>query len=464
MIKRFRGSSNYRKNFGTNIPGSSYYKIGKLVADWLSVVKECTIDSSTREISQKLKDIHLKDDEVMISFDVSSLYTNVPVMEAINDCADLLFSGKYRKPPVSKEVFIQLSIISSCNVLMLTHDGLYKQIDGLAMGSPPAPCFANGWLSKFDNSVKGNAKLFSRYMDDILREIKESEIGDKLHEINNYHPNLKFTIERENEASLPFLDMRIIRNGGRLTSSWYTKSTDTGLTMNFHALAPRKYKKSVVSGIVYRIFNACSTWNNFDTGLKKAKKLLENNQYPPSFYEPIIEKTLNKIIKNGDNPSETENESTEQELETRTIFIQYRGKVTDKFENALKRLKAPCKFIATLKKTKTCLPSLKQPVDKPLKSCVVYHISCPRCPSCYVGQTSRHLITRLKEHNQVGKPVRNHFDKCECELTMDDVKIIARSTKSLYHLMTLEALQIKAIKPDINTRKEYKRLELTIKM
>ena len=47
---------------------------------------------------------------------------------------------------------------------------------------------------------------------------------------------------------------------------------------------------------------------------------------------------------------------------------------------------------------------------------------------------------------------------------MDDVKIIARSTKSIYHLMTLEALQIKAIKPDINTRKEYKRLELTIKM
>ena len=92
--------------------------------------------------------------------------------------------------------------------------------------------------------------------------------------------------------------------------------------MNFHALAPRKYKKSVVSGIVYRISNACSTWNNFDTGLKKLKKLLENNQYPSSFYEPIIEKTPNKIIKNGDNPLETENESTEQEPETRTIFIQ----------------------------------------------------------------------------------------------------------------------------------------------
>ena len=127
------------------------------------------------------------------------------------------------------------------------------------MGSPTSPCFANGWLSKFDDKVKGNAKLFSSYIDDILREIKESEIEEKLQQINNYHPNLKFTIEREEEASLPFLDMRITREGGRLTSSWYTKPTDTGLTMNYHALAPRKYKKSVVSGIVHRIFNACSS-------------------------------------------------------------------------------------------------------------------------------------------------------------------------------------------------------------
>ena len=234
--------------------------------------------------------------------------------------------------------------------------------------------------------------------------------------------------------------------------------------MNYHSLAPRNYKKSVVSGIVYRVFNACSNWSNFDAGLKKAKKILENNQYPPSFYNAIIEKALNNIIKKEDKLSETENENKEQEPETRMIFIQYRGRVTDKFENALKRLKAPCKFIATLKKTKTCLPSLKQPVEKSLKSRVVYHISCPRCPSCYVGQTSRHLTTRLKEHNQKGKPVRNHFDNCKCELTMDDVKIIAMSTKSVYHLMTLEALKIKAIKPDINTRKEYKRLELTIKI
>ena len=40
------------------------------------------------------------------------------------------------------------------NVIMSTHHGHYKQVDGLAMGSPPAPYLANIWLSKFDPVIQ----------------------------------------------------------------------------------------------------------------------------------------------------------------------------------------------------------------------------------------------------------------------------------------------------------------------
>ena len=66
---------------------------------------------------------------------------------------------------------MELVRMASCDVLMLTHDGYYKQKDGLAMGSPPAPHLANGWLSQFDEQIGGDAKLFSRYMDDTIRDI-----------------------------------------------------------------------------------------------------------------------------------------------------------------------------------------------------------------------------------------------------------------------------------------------------
>ena len=90
---------------------------------------------------------------------------------------------------------------------MSNHDGFYKQIDGLEMGSAPAPFLANGWLSQFDAQIKGNAKIYFRYMDDIVREIPENQIEQKLEEINNYHPSLKFTLETETEKSLPFFNL-----------------------------------------------------------------------------------------------------------------------------------------------------------------------------------------------------------------------------------------------------------------
>ena len=126
-----------------SMPGSMYYKIAVQVADWLSVVDECKTNTNTKTIADSLKDIQLDEVDEIVSFDVKSLYTNVPVVEAMDHCTELLYSGKYQKPPIDKETFRALLKISSCNVLMSTNDGYYQQIDGLAMGSPPAPMLAN---------------------------------------------------------------------------------------------------------------------------------------------------------------------------------------------------------------------------------------------------------------------------------------------------------------------------------
>ena len=86
---------------------------------------------------------------------------------------------------------------------------------------------------------------------------------------------------------------------GILSSEWYRKPSGTGLIMNYHYLAPKTYKRSVVSGVVYRIYNSCSYWSLFNDSLKKAKHILLNNQYPPMFCSPIIiNDTTKRITKN----------------------------------------------------------------------------------------------------------------------------------------------------------------------
>ena len=61
-----------------SMPGSAYFNITRQVADWLSVVPECNINSSTKEVVDKLSDISLPDNTEMISFDIVSLYANDP--------------------------------------------------------------------------------------------------------------------------------------------------------------------------------------------------------------------------------------------------------------------------------------------------------------------------------------------------------------------------------------------------
>ena len=157
--------------------------------------------------------------------------------------------------------------------------------------------------------------------------------------------------------------------------------------MNFHALAPLKYKRSVVSGFVHRIFRACSTWENFHTSLEKAVQVLRNNQYPANFYEPLINASIEKLyLPRTEIEAE---EEVEEEKSKHFLFLQYRGKVTEDYVRALHKLNAPCKPILTIRKLKTVVPSLKVQVDKRLQSRIVYKLLCPRCQACYVGQTDR---------------------------------------------------------------------------
>ena len=87
---------------------------------------------------------------------------------------------------------------------MSTHDGFYKQVDGLAMGSPLAPHLAIGWLSQFKNLIKDDTK--------IMRWMKSNTRGwnrnwKKL--TITIHKNQEFTLETEVDHNLSFLDRRL---------------------------------------------------------------------------------------------------------------------------------------------------------------------------------------------------------------------------------------------------------------
>ena len=80
----------------------------------------------------------------------------------------------------------------------------------------------------------------------ILRDMKTQDIDNKLAEIINLHTswNLSWNVKKK-VPSIPFLDMKIIHTQGILNMVQKKNLTDTGPIMNYHALAPKRYKHSV---------------------------------------------------------------------------------------------------------------------------------------------------------------------------------------------------------------------------
>ena len=160
----------------------------------------------------------------------------------------------------------------------------------------------------------------------------------------------------------------------------------------------------------------------FHQSLQKAKSILEKNQYPKSFIDPIIKSTIEKLVR-GEGEPIAKDQKTDEEKEM--FIMQYRGKISDELKRNLHKLNAPCRVVFTLKKLKNVLPSLKPVIKTPFKSWLVYKINCPRCNSCYVGYTCRHLISRFKEHKQPAKPVSIHMRTCNRDLCIDVISIFS---------------------------------------
>ena len=117
----------------------------------------------------------MENNDIACLYGLAKVHKNVPVTESINRCADLLFIGNQPAPPVDKEIFVQISKLASCDVIMSTQYGFFN---GLAMGSPLAPYLGNCWLSHHDDTIKGEAALYARYMDDVGKNAKLTEINN----------------------------------------------------------------------------------------------------------------------------------------------------------------------------------------------------------------------------------------------------------------------------------------------
>ena len=167
----------------------------------------------------------------LLSFDVTRPFTNILLQETIDIAINFMFNHNPNLNITRKELKKNLIFATS-----QTHFGFnskfYNQIDGIAMGSTLFPVHANIFIgfreSKWLNEYNPNKPTFYLgYIDDILAAFdNEQDPFNFLNFLINKHPNIKFTIEKQTNHFITFLDVFISDiNNQNLTLQTYHKLT-----------------------------------------------------------------------------------------------------------------------------------------------------------------------------------------------------------------------------------------------
>ena len=280
------------------------YNLAKYLVKIINDVMPTTyMLSSTRSFVNQISSFDFLPSHVLVSYDVVSLFTNIPLNETIDIVCNYVYQ-QHSPPKYSKETFKKLLQIATGGYFI--HRGkLYCQIDVVTMESPLGPTLANFFLAHLENQFMGQQDVFmpvhySRYVDDIFCVFNSLEyVKMFLSFLNNIHPNLKFTCEI-GPQKLAFLDTQISlssNNDLTLITSVYRKPTDTKTIINFHAVCPWIWKSGLIKCFLNRAFIVCNNWFTFDEEMSKLKDICHMNGYPKDIFYNHVRKFLsNKLM------------------------------------------------------------------------------------------------------------------------------------------------------------------------
>ena len=96
---------------------------------------------------------HISDEYTFVSFDVESLFTNVPLKKTIEIILNRVYSEKEISTTLSKRSLKKLLLDACTKTAFSFNKKLYEQIDGVSMGSPLGPLMANVIMTEIEHVV-----------------------------------------------------------------------------------------------------------------------------------------------------------------------------------------------------------------------------------------------------------------------------------------------------------------------
>ena len=367
--------------------GSPTYDISAM----LSRILQPLVEHSSRRIKNSaqlcdiLRAVHLEESERLVSYDVINLFGSVPTTEAVQLAITRLRSD------ASLSTRTKLSIESIGELLKLCMGETYFKCFSTCfksstcpMGSPLSPVMCEIVMQELEEKVlrrfPTGVRVFLRYVDDCF-SIVESNTEERLfNELNSVHPDIKFTKEMETNGRISMLDVAIERRGTKMVTSVFRKATNTNLLLNFESSHPPHVKTGIVKCFVARARKVCDP-DRLHEEMSFLQRIFTENGYPRN------------VVCNMNGAINKERRAVNRE---RTVFLPYCKGISERISRVCKKYNyetifKPCSSL------KNCLTKVKQQEEQ----CgAVYRVNCKDCRQFYIGETSRKILTREKEHRR----------------------------------------------------------------
>ena len=406
------------------------------------------------DLIQRIKNIDLSNNRQYTypcSFDVVSLYTCIPIQQAIDNVMMIIKELKFHFFGLKNDDIQDLLTVTLTNTYFRYRDSQYQQIKGLPMGSSVSGFLAILFLDTIEKRALRafpNCILFARYVDDCFALLRNNEDANKLHQVlNSQHPDIKFELETPNEHKLSLLDFTVDMLTDVPTFSFYKKAAKKNLFVHFDSSFPTSMKRATIDNEIKRITERTTSQAELSKEIKRFEDILICNGYPNDFIRKNRKMKKNIVRRN---------------LPVHYISLPF---VSDSINTKIKRIfwneginlriyhrNRTLRQVLRKQKPQQACTMKNCPLHSPecYRKLVVYQVTCS-CGDTYIGSTKRPLHQRIKEHLRMAtSAIFNHRLSCSGSFS---TKVLS-SAKDCIDLRIREALFISSRRPTLNGRDE----------
>ena len=205
----------------------------------------------------------------MLSFDVKSLFTSIPLEHTIDIIIKQNFEDHEITTIFTKSEMKKVWTLCTKDVHFSFNNEIYIQINGVATDSLLGVVIANIFMVELGTTLvpklEDHVQKCRRFVDDMFAYVKIGSVEYVLSVLNSFHKNIKFTYKEEQNSTLPCLDVLFIRDGENLNTAVYRKDTHNDLHLHWNSFTPTSCKRRTMKSLISRAYMVCSN----ETLLKK---------------------------------------------------------------------------------------------------------------------------------------------------------------------------------------------------